>query len=33
MACLDGNYIANDIDENKILEMEQMRNGDRTNNI
>ena len=33
MACLDGNYIANDIDENKIKEMEKVRNGDRTNNI
>ena len=33
MACLDGNYIANDIDENKILEMEKVRNGDRKNNI
>jgi len=30
---LDGNYIANDIDENKIKEMEKVRNGDRTNNI
>ena len=31
MACLDGNYIANDIDEAKITEMETMRNNDRKN--
>ena len=31
MACMDGNYIANDIDEAKITEMETMRNNDRKN--
>jgi hypothetical protein len=29
MACLDGNYVANDIDEAKIAEMETMRLNDR----
>jgi amidophosphoribosyltransferase len=29
MACLDGKYVANDIDEAKIAEMEAMRNQDR----
>ena len=29
MACLDGNYVANDIDEAKINEMETMRLNDR----
>ena len=29
MACLDGNYVANDIDKAKIDEMETMRNNDR----
>ena len=29
MACLDGNYVANDIDEAKIAEMETMRMNDR----
>ena len=29
MACLDGNYVANDIDEAKVLEMETMRVNDR----
>jgi len=29
MACLDGNYVANDIDEAKISEMETMRVHDR----
>jgi len=29
MACLDGNYVANDIDETKIAEMEAMRECDR----
>jgi amidophosphoribosyltransferase len=29
MACLDGNYVANDIDEAKIAEMETMRVNDR----
>ena len=29
MACLNGNYVANDIDDSKITEMETMRNNDR----
>ena len=29
MACLDGNYEANDIDETKVVEMEAMRVNDR----
>ena len=29
MACLNGNYVANDIDNSKITEMETMRNNDR----
>jgi hypothetical protein len=29
MACLDGNYVANDIDEAKINEIETMRLNDR----
>ena len=29
MACLDGNYVANDIDETKVVEMEAMRVNDR----
>jgi hypothetical protein len=29
MACLDGNYVGNDIDEAKIAEMEAMRVNDR----
>ena len=29
MACLNGNYVANDIDDAKIAEMETMRNNDR----
>jgi len=29
MACLDGHYVANDINEAKIAEMETMRNNDR----
>ena len=29
MACLDGNYVGNDIDEAKISEMEMMRVHDR----
>ena len=29
MACLNGNYVANDIDGSKITEMETMRNNDR----
>ena len=29
MACLDGNYVANDIDKAKIAEMETMRVNDR----
>jgi len=29
MACLDGNYVVNDIDEAKIAEMETMRVNDR----
>jgi hypothetical protein len=29
MACLDGNYVGNDIDEAKIAEMETMRVHDR----
>ena len=29
MACLNGNYVANDIDSSKITEMETMRNNDR----
>jgi hypothetical protein len=32
MACLDGNYVANDIDEAKVLEMETMRVNDRNGN-
>ena len=29
MACLDGNYVANDVDEAKVVEMEAMRINDR----
>ena len=29
MACLNGNYVANDIDDSKITELETMRNNDR----
>ena len=29
MACLNGNYVVNDIDDSKITEMETMRNNDR----
>ena len=29
MACLDGNYVANDVDETKAVEMEAMRINDR----
>tara|TARA_Y100000590_G_scaffold463316_2_gene629798 strand:+ start:1913 stop:3400 length:1488 start_codon:yes stop_codon:yes gene_type:complete len=29
MACLDGNYVANDIDESKVVKMEAMRMNDR----
>jgi hypothetical protein len=32
MACLDGKYVANDIDDAKISEMESMRNYDRNGN-
>jgi amidophosphoribosyltransferase len=32
MACLDGNYVANDIDDAKIAEMEAMRVNDRNGN-
>jgi amidophosphoribosyltransferase len=32
MACLDGNYVANDIDESKVVEMEAMRMNDRNGN-
>jgi amidophosphoribosyltransferase len=32
MACLDGKYVANDIDDAKISEMESMRNHDRNGN-
>lgn len=32
MACLDGNYIANDIDDAKIIEMEAMRVNERNGN-
>jgi len=32
MACLDGNYVGNDIDEAKIAEMETMRVNDRNGN-
>ncbi len=32
MACLDGNYVANDIDEDRIVEMEAMRISDRNGN-
>ena len=32
MACLDGNYVVNDIDEAKIAEMETMRVNDQNGN-
>ncbi len=32
MACLDGNYVANDIDESKVVKMEAMRMNDRNGN-
>ena len=32
MACLDGNYVTNDIDENKVAEIETMRVNDRNGN-
>ena len=32
MACLDGNYVAKDIDDNKILELELSRKNDRNGN-
>ena len=32
MACLDGNYVGNDIDDAKIAEMEKMRENDRNGN-
>ena len=32
MACLDGKYVGNDIDDAKIAEMEAMRNHDRNGN-
>jgi len=32
MACLDGYYVANDIDDAKITEIETMRNNDRNGN-
>ena len=32
MACLDGNYVGNDIDDAKIAEMENMRVNDRNGN-
>ena len=33
MACLDGLYVANDIDNEKIVEMENMRSHDRNKSL
>jgi len=32
MACIDGNYVANDIDNNKMIELELLRKNDRNGN-